>query len=64
MGNLGAKRCYREAEEYRREAAKADGPRDREYWLKLAAERTKLAQDTEAKAARDGRSNPKAKLIC
>ena len=44
MGRLDAKCCYREAEECRREAAKAEDPRDGEYWLKLAAEWTKLAE--------------------
>ena len=44
MGKLDAKRCYREAEDCRREAATAKGRSDREYWLKLAAEWMRIAE--------------------
>jgi hypothetical protein len=51
MGKLDANHCRREAEECRQEAAKAD-PRDRSFWLQLAAEWERLAGDDL-----DGRTN-------
>jgi len=44
VGMLDPERCYREAEDCQREAAKTKEASDREFWRRIAAEWTKLAK--------------------
>ena len=44
VGKLDPDQCYREAEDCQREASKTKEASDREFWRRLAAEWTKLAE--------------------
>jgi hypothetical protein len=44
VGKVDPDRCYREAEDCQREATKMKEASDREFWRRLAAEWTKLAE--------------------
>ena len=44
VGKLDPDRCYREAEDCQHEASKMKEASDREFWRRLAAEWTKLAE--------------------
>jgi hypothetical protein len=47
VGKLDPERCYREAEDCHREAAKTKETSDQEFWRRLAAEWKKLAETNE-----------------
>jgi hypothetical protein len=52
MADTDAKQFRKEAEECRLLAEKATSPLDRDEWLRLAAEWTKLAQEAESRGGR------------
>jgi hypothetical protein len=52
MADTDAKQFRKEAEECRLLAEKATSPQDRDEWLRLAAEWTKLAQEAESRGGR------------